>query len=233
MGSNFYAANPLIPLSQLDAVIVMDLAGTGLWPGYAGHFAMGSETSPQLAAVVEAARVPDGLKVFRGSLHTIEEQSFGHHPWSDYDAFRNAGVPVLFLSDGQTKVYHLGTDTMDKIDMPKAGREASYLFGLVQTLADTMLTPVFEPREDYLHDARTVNTILDDALVAGGGISLLDLQPESVAALEGDAVKLKATLARLEGGATASEEDIGIIRISVQRVMCLASQLPDVLCQVL
>ncbi len=233
MGSNFYAANPLVPLSQVDAAIVLDLTGAGMWPGYGGHFAMGSETSPQLTAVVDAARVPDGLKVFRGSLHTIEEQSFGHHPWSDYDAFRNAGVPVLFLSDGQTKVYHLAADTIDKVDIPKAGREASYLWGVVRALADAVGTPVFQPANDYLHDARTVNVIVDDALVEGGGVSLLGLQPESIAALQGDAVKLKATLASLEGGATATDADIGVIRISVQRVMCLASQLPDILCQAL
>jgi hypothetical protein len=233
MGSNFYAANPLIPLSSLDASIVLDLTGTGMWPGYGGHFVMGSETSPQLTALVASATVPDGLTIFRGSLHTIEEQSFGHHPWSDYDAFRNAGVPVLFLSDGQTKVYHLATDTIDKVDMAKAGREASYLAGLVRTLAEAEVTPVFAPADDYLHDARTVTAILEDALLEGGGVSLLGLQPESIASLQGDSVKLAATLARLEGGATATADDIAIIRIAVQRVMCLASQLPDFLCQAL
>jgi hypothetical protein len=233
MGSKYYVANPLVPLAQVDVAIVLDLTGSALWPGYAGHFAIGAETSPRLTAVVDAAAVPEGLEVFRGALHTVEEQVFGHHPWSDYDDFRTAGVPVLFLSDGQTKVYHRAGDTPASVDIVKAGREAAFLSGLLGTLANATETPVFDLGTDYLYDARMVTEVLADALAPGDGVSLLGLQPESIDALKADAERLAGTLARLEGGAIATDADVKNIRTAVQRVMCLSSQLSELLCMAL
>src|SRR5690606_16053853 len=98
MGSAFFVQNPTIPLDQIDVAITLDLVGAGLWPDYAGHFVIGAETSLAVADAVDSVMAPEGLKVFRGGLHLIEQTPFGLQPWSDYDAFRAAEVPVLFLS---------------------------------------------------------------------------------------------------------------------------------------
>jgi hypothetical protein len=234
MGSAFYVANPLVPLAQTDVAIVLDLTGAGLWPGYAGHVALGAETSPEVTAGLVAAPVPDGLSVLRGGLHLAEEQVYGHHAWSDYDAFRDAEVPVLFLSDGQTRVYHTPEDTMDGVDVPKAGREAAFLLGLAGRLADAAATPRWAPRNDYALDAATTLTLLDDAHGPDGLAATLEVRETTRALLVADRQAAEAAAARIAAaGGAASEEDILALRTAVQRLMCVCSPLPAMLCEAL
>lgn len=233
MGSAFYVAHPLVPLAQTDVAVVLDLTGAGLWPGYTGHVALGAETSPQVTAAVAAAPVPEGLKLLRGGLHLAEEQISGHHAWSDYDAFRDAAVPVLFLSDGQTRIYHTPEDTMDAVDVPKAGREAAYLLGLVEGLANAAETPTWAPRDDYANDAETTRTLLEDANGPAGIAATLDIPETTADKLLQDRDAVDAVATRLRAGGTATEEDIATLRRGVQRVMCICSPLPAMLCDVL
>ena len=233
MGSAFYVANPLVPLSQVDVAIVLDLTGEDLWPGYQTLVVLGSETSAEVAAAVKAAKVPSGLPALRLGLHAVEEQVFGHHPWSDYDDFRKKGVPVLFLSDGQNKVYHTPQDTADRLDIPKAGREAAFLLSVARNLADASATPAFKLENDYPNDAKTALRVVQDALAPGGMVEKLSLTDGSKSLLEGDLAALKTTVASLDAGNAATDADISAIRKGIQRGMCLASTLPELLCSAL
>ncbi len=59
---------------------------------------------------------PCHLSVLPVGMHVIEEIPLvGQVSFSDYDAFRNAGVPFLFLSAGRTPRYHQTSDLPDTL----------------------------------------------------------------------------------------------------------------------
>ncbi|MBI5486544.1 MAG: M28 family peptidase [Deltaproteobacteria bacterium] len=235
MGSQYYVDHPLVPLPQTDAAIALDLMGEGLWPGFMGHVVLGAELSPEVAAAVDVAEVPAGLLAHRLGLHAVEDTAMGHQPWSDYDAFRNAGRPVLFLSDGQNKTYHQPTDEVSRVDFAKLLLETRYLLRIVSGLGDAATNPTFvADGADYARDAASVLVVLDAALASGGLVDALGLGASVRTKLEQDRTAVLAVQATLEGGGTLSAAEIGTLRTATQRVMCLAgSTYPDALCMLL
>jgi hypothetical protein len=229
MGSQHYAQNPVVPLEQTDVVVALDLVGSDIWPGYGGHFYLGSELSAGVASALETVAVPYGLLLLRGGLHLAEEQplGLGRQPWSDYDAFRNLAKPVLFVSNGQNKRYHTPADTVDALSLPKMALEAKALLRVVTTLASAESDPIFDAAgADYATDAVTVKTVLGAALAPGGLVDALGLSAASRAKLETDLADATAIAAKLAApGATASEQEIRRLRDGTQRVMCLAGSM--------
>ncbi|MEZ4440484.1 MAG: M28 family peptidase [Polyangiaceae bacterium] len=232
MGSQFYAQNPVVPLAQTDAALVLDLVGGDLWAGFEGHFVLGAELSAEVMSAVAAAPVPEGLPVYRAGLHMAEEQPIGHQPWSDYDAFRNLGVPVLFFSNGQNRQYHTAVDELATINLPKMAREALYLYAITQNLASASATPVFVPTgADYLGDATNMRQVLEQAVAAGGLIDSLGLGAQSRATLETDLADVSAIEQSIAGGTAPTTEQIRRLRDGTQHIMCLAgTTYPESLC---
>jgi hypothetical protein len=232
MGSQYYAGHPLVPLAQTDVAIALDLIGAGMWDGYMGHFVMGGELSPEVAALVDAASVPAGLEVFRFGLHLAEETVMGHQAWSDYDAFRNLGVPVLFFSDGQNKRYHQPSDEVAGVDFPKLVLETRYLHAIVGNLAEAVAAPSFvADGTDYPRDVAALLAVSEDVLATGGMADVLALSATSRTKLEQDRTALQAAQATLDGGGTLSATEVQTLRSATQRVMCLAgSSYTEALC---
>lgn len=223
MGSEFFVAHPTVPLDAINVSIVMDLVGGELWPGYGGHFALGAELSPAVRETLSKVETPEGLSLMRGGLHTVEEQPVGHQPWSDYDAFRNVKLPVLFLSNGQNKRYHTAFDEVQHLNLDNMALQARYLVRVSQALATASAKPEFDENgTDYATDVSTMKQLLDDALEAGGLVDALDLTPSSKKKLEADRDKLDDVETAIAAGSTLSEDDIQKIRNAAQRVMCLA-----------
>jgi len=235
MGSQYYVDHPLVPLAQTDVAIVLDQLGEGLWPGFMGHVVLGAELSPEVAVAVDAADVPAGLLAHRLGLHAIEETATGHHPSSDYDAFRNAGRPVLFLSDGQNKIYHQPTDEVSQVDFAKLLLETEYLWNIVVGLAGASADPAFDgDGADYATDADSILVVLDAALAPGGLVDALSLDAATRTKIEQDRTAVLAAQATLAGGGTLSAAEIGALRSATQRVNCLAgSSYPASLCLLL
>jgi len=76
-------------------------------------------------------RVP--LTVLPVGMHLVEEiPLIGRVSFSDYDAFRNAGVPFLFLSSGRTPRYHQPTDLPDTLHYERMAASVDWLAALVQ-----------------------------------------------------------------------------------------------------
>ena len=215
MGSRWFVAHPHVPLSSIEAAVVLDLVGAGLWPGSPLHFALGAETSPALARAVDATP-PDGFTLVQAGLHLVEDLvTGGHQPWSDYDAFRDAEVPVLFLSNGQTAHYHQPSDDFATLDLPKLSAQTRGLAALVARLADLPASdaPRFSPFERPEVDRAAARQLVAGALSADRG--------EARDALEADLVGLP-TADRLA------------LRAAVQRVQCLAAgHYPTSLCRTL
>ena len=225
MGSEFYAANPTVPLDRIDVAIALDLVGIDMWPGFQGHVVCGAELSPEVAAVVDAAAVPEGLLARRGGLHLVQELvTGGTMKWSDYAAFLDRSRPVLFFSDGTNKNYHEPSDTFATLDLPKMRREALYLHDIMVRLAASAANPTFDAAgSNYRLDATMALEMLDWALAPTSGlVATLGLTETSRADLELDRAAVIAVKAALDGGGQPTAAQIEDLRRGVQRIMCLA-----------
>ena len=224
MGSRFYVEHPAVPLEQTDAALILDLVGSDLWPGYEEHFVLGAELSPTLRAAVIATPPPAPLVVRRLGLHLAEETAYGHQAWSDYDAFRDREVPVLFFTNGQNKRYHTPDDDVARLNLPKMVLEAGYLLALVERLAGADETPTFEREgRDDLGDVENGLALLDAALAKGGLIDALGLSVGSRLRLSGHRDVLRDLKAKLDAGAkTLSDDEVVAVRLAAQRLICLA-----------
>jgi hypothetical protein len=220
MGSQFFVNNPPVALDKIDVAVVLDLAGSYLWPSHAVQFALGSEKSPEVEAALEAAKVPDGLNLHVVGIHLPEVQPMGHQPWSDYHAFRNEEIPFLFLTNGQNKVYHTPQDDMSAILPEKLELEAKHLLAVTYHLAQSPKTPVFDAtRERYGNDLDQVIQLLEIALGEADLVGSLGLATTARTKLQSD---LEALLSiRKEAGEELSSSDVATIRKATQRVMCL------------
>ncbi|HRE88412.1 MAG TPA: M28 family peptidase, partial [Myxococcota bacterium] len=215
MGSAYFAANPTVPLTRLDAVLVLDLVGQGLWPGFPAHVVLGAETSPELARAVAKTPSPPGLEVLEAGLHLVERVVTNPdrvQPWSDYHAFRERGVPVLFFSNGQGHHYHRPDDDFEKLDLDKLSRQTDWLKTLVGGLLAAPDKPAFAPHERPEVDQRAARRLIELALASGQSFF--------------ERASLEADLERL-----GSDPSPTSLRRAVQRVQCFASgHYPRALC---
>ena len=187
MGSMRYVRQPTAPLDRLDAMVCMDLCGHAVGPPGAPEpvrrslFVLGAELSEGTPALCDAvAAGAQGVVPRRLALDVIP-------PLSDYHAFRQAGVPVLFLTCGRWEHYHQPSDTPDKLDFPKILATADYLRELTLALSARPEAPV-----RFLPEGR------DDAATVASLLALADLlAPYS------NAAALARPVLRLLAGAAA------------------------------
>lgn len=159
MGSMHYVRQPPEPVEQIDLMICMDLVGHALGPAEFpaevrnSLFVLGAELSEGTGALVDAAgECTDGVVPRRLDLDVVP-------PLSDYFAFREAGVPVLFLTCGRWEHYHAPTDTPEKLDYPKIAATSVFLRELV--VAASNRTEASVPlRTDARDDAATLASLL-------------------------------------------------------------------------
>ncbi len=119
MGSFAYVREPAFPLAELRLCIILDLVGHAVGPEGTpasvrqSLFALGAETSPGTAELVAAAaQGVDGVVLRPLGIDVIP-------PLSDYEAFRRARVPFVFLTCGRWRHYHTTDDTPDRLDYDK------------------------------------------------------------------------------------------------------------------
>jgi hypothetical protein len=232
MGSAFYANNPPYPLEKTDAVVVLDLVGAELWPGFQGTFLLGAEKSPALADLVDQAKVPDGLLAKRAGIHLPEETFFGQQPWSDYDAFRDRDVPFLFMTAGQNKRYHEVNDDMTGINAEKLSSETHLLLDLAVLVGDSDSTFTFDAEgKDDAADVSGILAALEAALASGGLVDTLGLSATSRNSLESDLAKVQTLQTKVDQGTSLFGSDLAQLRSATQRIMCFAGPLyPETTC---
>lgn len=117
---------------NLQAVVIMDLMGGVQWPPIKDAiFAAGAETSPTLYQRVKQASAPS-LTVFPVGMHLVEEiPEIGHKAFSDYDVFRNHGLPYLFLSAGRTPRYHTAGDVTSTLHYDRMAATVEWLRNVI------------------------------------------------------------------------------------------------------
>jgi Zn-dependent M28 family amino/carboxypeptidase len=232
MGSQFYANNPPYALEKTDAVVVLDLVGAELWPGYQGTFLMGAEKTPALMDAVDAAKIPDGLVAQRGGIHLPEQTVFGQQPWSDYDAFRDRNVPFVFMTAGQNKRYHEVNDDMTGINAAKLALETQLLLDLAVLIGDSEATFEFNTEgKDDAADVATVMAVLDAALASGGLVDTLGLSSATRNSLQADLNAVQTLQTKIDNDSSLFGADLAVLRSATQRIMCLAGpQYPESTC---
>ena len=168
--------------AELKAVIIMDLIGGAHWrPLQNVIFAAGAEKSPGLyrrlkqasggeASGVKRETTPftphpldlartdesppvHPLTVLPVGLHVVEEiPLLGQVAFSDYDAFRNAHVPFVFLSAGRTPRYHQTTDLPDTLHYERMAATVGWLKTLLQLIDQDTKRYTFEPHRIAFED---------------------------------------------------------------------------------
>lgn len=230
-------------LSNVQAAIIMDLMGGAHWaPLQETVFAAGAEKSPALYARLKQAsrhEVRDArleaidsspsplapghapLTVLPVGLHLVEEiPLLGQVAFSDYDAFRNAGVPFLFLSAGRTPRYHQPSDLPDTLHYERMAATVGWLQAFLQMID--------QDREPYGFDA--------DRLVFADEVAslrpLISLAADEQSKIPGTSAlslwKLKRDVEWLErvNPDKPSEGDIARLeRVSI-RLQCLLADFP-------
>ena len=173
MGSIVFARDPPLPLADVALAIIMDLVGHAIGPDAAPHpvrsslFVLGAETSEGTAALVNAAaRGEAAVTVRRVGIDIIP-------PLSDYEAFRRAGVPFVFLTCGRWRHYHETTDTPDRLDYAKLAGVSRFVQHLTRAAAARPRPRVDPGARDH---AGTVVTLLDLARALGASAAVSRLQ---------------------------------------------------------
>lgn len=139
-GSQYFAENPSVPVSQMVANLNMDMVGRN-WPDTIvaigkEHSDLGvtlnsvNERHPELNMTAIDDRWPEERFYFR----------------SDHYNFARKGVPVLFFFNGTHEDYHRPSDEVDKIDTDKAARISQLLFYLSVEVANADERPKWNPR---------------------------------------------------------------------------------------
>ena len=161
--------------ANLHAVIIMDLIGGVYWkPLQNTIFAVGAEKSPELYRRVKqnsscslpVASCPLPLTVLPVGMHLLEELPVvGHHPFSDYDAFRNASVPFLFLSAGRTPHYHQPSDLPGTLHYERMATTVRWLDKLIQLIDQDREPYGFEPdRLELTNEMDMLRTLVEQAV---------------------------------------------------------------------
>ena len=168
--------------SQFKAVIIMDLMGGVHWePLRDVIFTAGAEKSPGLYRRLKEASGRQALGVRREAnlltpdtsrltvlpvgLHLIEEVPvIGPLPFSDYDAFRKAEVPFLFLSAGRTPRYHQTSDLPDTLHYERMAATVRWLQDLIRLIdQDTTAYRFQADRIEFADEVATVSRLVEPA----------------------------------------------------------------------
>ncbi len=157
MGSVHFVDRPTIDLSQLDAMVCLDLIGHSLGPESLPDevrrtvFALGAERSGLGAVIDELGSLDERIRPRRLDADVIP-------PLSDHYAFERAGIPFVFYTTGRDRHYHTPRDTPDRLDYPKMVGFADHITDLMWTLSDG---PSLTYDRDAHDDRATMQTLVE------------------------------------------------------------------------
>lgn len=161
------------------------------------------------------------LSVSPVGLHLVEEiPLMGRVAFSDYDAFRNAAVPFLFLSAGRTPRYHQPTDLPETLHYERMATTVEWLQRLVQRIDDDRRHYTFEPTRIEFADEVNVFTPLAGA-AANEATMIPNTSSVSLWKLKNDCEWLK----RLDPTKATAQDIKRLERLSI-RMQCLLANFP-------
>jgi Peptidase family M28/PDZ domain len=123
-GSDYFVNNPLMPLTNVQAMVNMDMIGR---MKDSTLIIEGIGTSPVFRSLVDSLNTPT-------EFHLKYFQS-GTGP-SDHAKFYSKNLPVLFLFTGIHEDYHKATDTKEKINAEGEVKVTKYVENILLDLAN-------------------------------------------------------------------------------------------------
>ena len=133
-GSRHYVQNPIYPLEDASAVVVMDAMGRSF--GDLERWTLvvfGTEFSAELRSVVQSRQLPEMLLLGTDLLG----------PRSDFAPFAARGIPYLFFTNGTHKDYHGTNDTSDLIRYDYLTTDTETIYEVLLDLASGDFSPVY------------------------------------------------------------------------------------------
>lgn len=208
VGSRYFVENPPLPLSGLKLFVTVDmLAGSLGGVCDSNLFAMGTEHAPSLRPwVVEAANgLPIDLGVVGSDLLFFDR--------SDYGPFRHRKIPYLFLSSGQSPVYHTPDDVPEALDYRKLHAATQILERVVARTADaaTDALPTWsgEPRHE-IGEAAALRDVLEKLVSEKAQVAM---KPFMRRLLEAQVAVIDSALIR--GAMTAEERRRLVVNVQI------------------
>ncbi len=201
--------------------VIMDLMGGVDWkPLQDSLFALGSEKTPTLEALLPTIQVP-GLQVNRFGIHMVESiPGSGQTPFSDYDTFRDRHIPFLFLSSGRTPHYHRSTDTAEKLHYARMARSALWLEKLIRGVDALPESLIFDKdRENYVEDFKQVYPLIREASSWSGKIT--ESSWISLFKLNRDRMRLENIREKIESHQPLDANDAKVLSLASIRMQCL------------
>lgn len=213
----FHLPREIPSLASVRLAIALDLVGGVVWrPSADVLFACGADKTPGLGDLVDSVREPD-LDVRQLGIHLVEDiPGFRSTPVSDYDVFRQQGVPFLFLSTGRSPRYHRPADLPPTLYYDRMARTARWLARLVTSVASSSAPLRFDPDAlDLARDRATMIWAMDAATTPWSTVP--GTGPISFARLLGDRSRVHAAG---EGRPFDANDKLALERASF-RLQCL------------
>lgn len=223
MGSERFVAARVDELRRtLAAAVILDLIGGGSIPGRGALYVAGAEASPELADAVLRTPATVALDVVPVGVHLIDARPY--QPWrydgySDYDAFRDAGFPFVFLSTGRTPRYHTPEDRAETLDYHRMDCAAGYLAALVAAIAQGPRPTYIKDQIDLRADFRALLASVPALLTAPP----LGLRAQTRAKLEEDLVELRRIEPHLRGEPRPGFFRVRRVEMIAVRAQCAAA----------
>ncbi len=210
-----------IARTDIQLAVIMDLMGGVSWqPLQDTLFAVGSEKTAVLETLIPKIRVP-GLDVRRLGIHMVESvPGNGQTPFSDYDAFRNRGIPFLFLSSGRTPHYHRSTDTSEKLHYARMARSVLWLTEWVRAVDALPVPMTFQKdRENLRQDFDSIYPLVREAARWPGKIAKTSWV--SLYKLNRDQTRLEDIQVKLQSQTPLDADDRRALSLASIRLQCL------------
>jgi hypothetical protein len=126
LGSKYFADNPAVDLTMINAMINLDMVGRLQESGVLQVTGVG--TAEGLKEIVMAATDTSGLKL------TFSDEGYGP---SDHSSFYGKNIPVLFYSTGVHADYHTPADIPGRINAGGMVKISQYIYKAASALANS------------------------------------------------------------------------------------------------
>jgi len=149
-GSRYFTDHPTIPLETLVATVNVDMIGRGTRDdveqgGPAYLQLIGSRRlSSELGDLVEEVNRDEGHGFSFDYSFDADGHPQNYYCRSDHWMYARYGIPVVFMTTGGHRDYHMRTDEPRYIDYPKLARVTGFVRGVVERLADRDERPVVD-----------------------------------------------------------------------------------------
>lgn len=150
LGARYFTDHPTVPLESMVATVNIDMIGRGTpedvpngGPRYL-QLIGSRRLSTDLGDLVEEVNREGGHGFQFDYTFDADGHPANYYCRSDHYMYARYGVPVVFMSTGGHRDYHMPTDEPQYLDYDKLASVTSFVHDVVRTLADLDQRPVVD-----------------------------------------------------------------------------------------